>query len=132
MAVTTSEFVALSGAMVIFRSPVAVGTTPEVGPVGGGGGGGGSGDGWWTSPRSRLLTDGPHQLLGLGCEDLGEIFGKGIFQEIDVNLRAPGRQTHIQFRDQVEGHRHLVAPCHDDERVATWIGDDTEHLLGSR
>ena len=37
---TTSEFVALSGVMVIFRSPVAVGTTPEVGPVWGGGEGG--------------------------------------------------------------------------------------------
>ena len=67
-----------------------------MGRRGGRGGRGGSCDGWWTCRRGRLLTDGPHQLLGLG-QHFGEIFGQGIFQEIDMNLRAPWRQTNIHL-----------------------------------
>ena len=76
-----------------------------------------------------MLADGSHQVLGLGGEYLGEIFGEGVFQIIDVDLRPPGWQTHIQFLNQVEGHGQLSAAGDDDEGVAARISDDPEHLF---
>ena len=44
-----------------------------------------------------VVAHGPHQFLGLRCEDLGEVLGDGIFQGIDVDLGAPGGKRTSNF-----------------------------------
>ena len=133
MAVTTSAFVALSGVMVIFRSPVAVGTTPEVGPVcgvgvgeGGAGaatlGGRAPGVGCWPTARTSSWACAVRTFTGSSA--------RGLSLDRHESVRARAANAH-PISQSVKEQRHLVAPSYNDERVATRVGDDSEHLLGS-